>query len=69
MVLIVLSIHVLLNVSFAGKASVDNALFVLLLCCAAVGTGFRSTRRTKLVCTIGPSSCSYEVLSELAQVR
>ncbi|KAF6261486.1 hypothetical protein COO60DRAFT_775367 [Scenedesmus sp. NREL 46B-D3] len=30
--------------------------------------GFRSTRRTKLVCTIGPSSCSYEVLSELAQV-
>jgi hypothetical protein len=24
-------------------------------------TGFRSTRRTKLVCTIGPSSCSYEV--------
>eukprot|EP00882_Tetradesmus_deserticola_P028440 GHRQ01031681.1.p1 GENE.GHRQ01031681.1~~GHRQ01031681.1.p1 ORF type:complete len:316 (+),score=73.59 GHRQ01031681.1:292-1239(+) len=29
--------------------------------------GFRSTRRTKLVCTIGPSSCSYEVLSELAQ--
>lgn len=29
-------------------------------------TGYRSTRRTKLVCTIGPSSCSYEVLSQLA---
>jgi hypothetical protein len=28
--------------------------------------GFRSTRRTKLVCTIGPASCSYEVLSNLA---
>eukprot|EP00879_Flechtneria_rotunda_P019982 GHRR01021008.1.p1 GENE.GHRR01021008.1~~GHRR01021008.1.p1 ORF type:complete len:253 (+),score=41.99 GHRR01021008.1:220-978(+) len=29
--------------------------------------GFRSTRRTKLVCTIGPASCSYEVLSKLAE--
>lgn len=28
--------------------------------------GPRSTRRTKLVCTIGPSSCTYEVLSMLA---
>jgi hypothetical protein len=27
----------------------------------ARNTGFRSTRRTKLVCTIGPASCSYEV--------
>eukprot|EP00775_Hariotina_reticulata_P005779 gene5779-6018_t len=29
--------------------------------------GSRGTRRTKLVCTIGPASCSYEVLSLLAQ--
>eukprot|EP00878_Enallax_costatus_P015415 GHUV01016146.1.p1 GENE.GHUV01016146.1~~GHUV01016146.1.p1 ORF type:complete len:169 (+),score=6.43 GHUV01016146.1:110-616(+) len=29
--------------------------------------GFRSTRRTKIVCTLGPSSCSYEVLSALAE--
>jgi pyruvate kinase len=29
--------------------------------------GFRSTRRTKLICTIGPSSCSSEVLEALAR--
>lgn len=28
--------------------------------------GFRSTRRTKLVCTIGPSSCGFEQLEALA---
>jgi pyruvate kinase len=28
--------------------------------------GFRSTRRTKLICTIGPSCCSEEMLSTLA---
>ena len=28
--------------------------------------GFRSTRRTKIICTIGPASCSPEVLGELA---
>lgn len=28
--------------------------------------GFRSTRRTKLICTIGPSSCSPEQLENLA---
>ncbi|GAQ82590.1 pyruvate kinase [Klebsormidium nitens] len=28
--------------------------------------GFRSTRRTKLICTIGPSSCSAEQLENLA---
>lgn len=28
--------------------------------------GFRSTRRTKLICTIGPSSCSAEMLETLA---
>ena len=32
-------------------------------CCAA---GFRSTRRTKLICTIGPASCSEGVLESLA---
>lgn len=29
--------------------------------CVCGCAGARSTRRTKLVCTIGPSSCSYEV--------
>jgi pyruvate kinase len=28
--------------------------------------GFRSTRRTKLICTIGPASCSFEQLEALA---
>ncbi|CAM6119348.1 unnamed protein product [Calypogeia fissa] len=28
--------------------------------------GFRSTRRTKLICTIGPASCSFEHLEALA---
>lgn len=28
--------------------------------------GFRSTRRTKIICTIGPASCSPAVLEELA---
>jgi len=28
--------------------------------------GFRSTKRTKLVCTIGPASCSFEQLEALA---
>lgn len=31
--------------------------------CAA---GFRSTRRTKIICTIGPTSCSEEMLETLA---
>ena len=31
-------------------------------CCA----GFRSTRRTKIICTIGPTSCSEEMLQTLA---
>ncbi|KAL2934573.1 Pyruvate kinase isozyme A chloroplastic [Bienertia sinuspersici] len=29
--------------------------------------GFRSTRRTKLVCTIGPSSCDFETIEGLAR--
>lgn len=33
---------------------------------AAPLAGFRSTRRTKLICTIGPASCSSEVLASLA---
>ena len=28
--------------------------------------GFRSTRRTKIICTIGPTSCSEEMLETLA---
>jgi pyruvate kinase len=28
--------------------------------------GFRSTRRTKLVCTIGPATCGFEELEALA---
>lgn len=28
--------------------------------------GFRSTRRTKLVCTVGPSTCGFEQLEALA---
>ena len=28
--------------------------------------GFRSTRRTKIICTIGPRSCSEEMLQTLA---
>lgn len=28
--------------------------------------GFRSTRRTKLICTIGPATCSFEQLESLA---
>lgn len=32
-----------------------------------LSAGFRSTRRTKLICTIGPSSCSFEVLEALAR--
>ena len=28
--------------------------------------GFRSTRRTKLICTIGPASCSFQQLETLA---
>ena len=32
-------------------------------CCLA---GPRSTRRTKLICTIGPASCSKEALATLA---
>ncbi|XP_021764327.1 pyruvate kinase isozyme A, chloroplastic-like [Chenopodium quinoa] len=29
--------------------------------------GFRSTRRTKLVCTIGPSTCDFETIEALAE--
>ncbi|KAJ0249002.1 Plastidial pyruvate kinase 1 [Hirschfeldia incana] len=29
--------------------------------------GFRSTRRTKLICTIGPATCGFEQLSALAE--
>lgn len=29
--------------------------------------GFRSTRRTKLICTIGPASCGFEQLEALAE--
>ncbi len=40
-----------------------------LQCCLTrprCATGFRSTRRTKLICTIGPASCSPGVLESLA---
>ena len=41
-----------------------------LRCCLTrpevCATGFRSTRRTKLICTIGPASCSPGVLESLA---
>ena len=33
------------------------------VCCA----GFRSTRRTKIICTIGPGSSSPEMLQTLAE--
>ena len=33
---------------------------------AVVVAGFRSTRRTKIICTIGPKSCSTEMLATLA---
>lgn len=29
--------------------------------------GFRSTRRTKLVCTIGPSTCDFDTIEALAE--
>lgn len=29
--------------------------------------GFRSTRRTKLICTIGPATCGFEQLEALAE--
>jgi hypothetical protein len=32
----------------------------------ACAAGFRSTRRTKIICTIGPTSCSEEMLETLA---
>lgn len=31
-----------------------------------IATGFRSTRRTKIICTIGPKSSSEEMLATLA---
>ncbi|WIA17542.1 hypothetical protein OEZ85_014371 [Tetradesmus obliquus] len=49
----------IVTISPAAEQEIQRALLA--------ENGFRSTRRTKLVCTIGPSSCSYEVLSELAQ--
>ena len=36
-------------------------------CNSVLPAGFRSTRKTKIVCTIGPASCSYESLSLLAE--
>ena len=33
---------------------------------SAQHAGFRSTRRTKIICTIGPRSCSEEMLQTLA---
>lgn len=38
--------------------------FHVMLCVRAIG--FRSTRRTKIICTIGPKSCSTEMLATLA---
>lgn len=31
------------------------------------GNGFRSTRRTKIICTIGPATSSYEQIKNLAK--
>lgn len=31
-----------------------------------IGAGFRSTRRTKIIATIGPATCSVEMLETLA---
>lgn len=45
-----------------APAAAAASSFVWVCGCA----GARSTRRTKLVCTIGPSSCSYEVRAKTA---
>ena len=34
--------------------------------CTLTAAGFRSTRRTKIICTIGPSTDSLEMLATLA---
>ena len=37
-----------------------------IMSCTLMAAGFRSTRRTKIICTIGPSTDSLDMLATLA---
>eukprot|EP00191_Tetraselmis_sp_GSL018_P021820 CAMPEP_0177625964 /NCGR_PEP_ID=MMETSP0419_2-20121207/30392_1 /TAXON_ID=582737 /ORGANISM="Tetraselmis sp., Strain GSL018" /LENGTH=626 /DNA_ID=CAMNT_0019126969 /DNA_START=8 /DNA_END=1889 /DNA_ORIENTATION=- len=49
------------------KASIDSFDFDSVLQRDLIANGPRSTRRTKIICTIGPKSCSSEMLEMLAE--
>lgn len=49
------------------KASLESFDFDSVLQRDLVENGPRSTRRTKIICTIGPKTCSYEMLETLAE--
>ena len=44
----------------------DFSEVMVLIVIALLVAGFRSTRRTKIICTIGPKSCSTQMLATLA---